>query len=467
MVLTKVIFLFGLILLVNPVFAQNPSAEVLARLSIQKNVGKQVVTAFSKTKRVRVFVAMHMPESPPAITIQSSAERKLTIKAARSEVLSRLQADDFELIRKFDNVSGFAGMANPEAIVTLASHPLVWRIDTDVGGSGNLVEGLALSNFAVRKARGFSGQGVTVAVLDSGYDSDHPDLADSLVREQCFCSVDPDLSEPPCCPDGTSTQSGTGAAVDDNGHGTHVAGIITGNGVLAPEGGAPDADIVAIKVLDENNEFCCVSDVTAALDWIISSAPEVDLVNMSLGTNARFAADCDTVYSWTEMLGQAIDTLKTRGVSVFVSSGNSGSGVDMQAPACIANAISVGAVWDSDVGSRTLLGCTDSNTAADTVACFSNSSTTTDIFAPGAFITSSGLGGFTATYAGTSQASPMVAACAALLLEESPNLGPVSIEAALKQSDVMVTDTTNGLSFPRLDCAVALANIFSDGFEGH
>ena len=461
MVLTKVVFLFGLILLVNPVFAQNPSAKVLARLSIQKNVGKEVVTAFSKTERVRVFVAMHTPESPPAMTIQSSAERKLTIKAARSEVLSRLQADDFELIRKFDNVSGFAGMANPEAIATLASHPLVWRIDTDTGGSGNLLQGLALSNFAVRKAKGFSGQGVTVAVLDSGYDSDHPDLADSLVREQCFCSGGA------CCPDGTSTQSGTGAAEDDNGHGTHVAGIITGNGVVAPEGGAPDADIVAIKVLDDNKSFCCVSDVTAALDWIISSAAEVDLVNMSLGTNARFAADCDSVNAWTIALGQAIDTLKTRGVSVFVSSGNSGSGEDMQAPACIANAISVGAIWDSDVGSRTLLGCTDANTAADTVACFSNSSTTTDIFAPGAFITSSGLGGIIATYAGTSQASPTVAACAALLLEESPNLGPVSIEAALKQSDVMVTDTTNGLSFPRLDCAVALANIFSDGFEGH
>ena len=92
---------------------------------------------------------------------------------------------------------------------------------------------------------------------------------------------------------------------------------------------------------------------------------------------------------------------------------------------------------------------------------------TTDLFAPGAIITSSYIGGGTATYAGTSQASPMVAACAALLLEESPNLQPGYLEATLKQSDVMVTDTKNGLSFPRLDCAVALENIFSDGFEGY
>lgn len=463
MVLTKRIVLFGLALLINPAFAQKQATEILSRLSEQENVGAEVVAALSNSPTVRVFVAMHGPETPSAMTIQSSGERKLTIKAARSEILSSLHAGDFELIRKFENVSGFAGMANSRAIAALASDPLVWRIDTDEGGSGHLVQGLALSNFAVRKNEGYRGQGVTVAVVDSGYDSDHSDLEDSLVREQCFCSGGS------CCPGGTSTQTGSGAAEDDNGHGSHVAGIITSDGVVAPEGGAPDADIVAIKVLDENNSFCCISDVTAALDWVISSAPEVDLVNLSLGTSTLFAADCDAENAWTEVLGQAIDTLKTRGVSVFASSGNSGSGAKMSAPACIANAISVGAVWDSAVGSRTMFNCTDSNTAADKVTCFSNSSTTTDIYAPGALITSSGMGGGTATYAGTSQASPIVAACAALLLEESPNLQPTYLEATLKRSDVMVTDTKNGLSFPRLDCAVAvaLAPFFSDGFEGY
>jgi len=467
LVQVKSIFLLGLVLLTNPAFAQKEASEILARLSEQENVGAEVVAALSSSSTARVFVAMRGTKAQAAMTTRSSDQRKLTIKATRSDILSSLQLSDFELIRKFDNVSGFAGKANSQAIVTLSDHPLVRRIDIDVGGSGNLVQGLALSNFAVRRAEGFSGQGVTVAVVDSGYDSDHPDLADSLVREQCFCSGDPDLGVP-CCPDGTSTQSGTGAAEDDNGHGTHVAGIITSNGVAAPEGGAPDADIVAIKVLDRNNNFGRVSDIITALDWIISSAPEVDLVNMSLGTNTRFTGDCDRMDkppSWIEALGQAIDTLKTRGVSVIVSSGNNGSGVDMQAPACVMNAISVGAVWDSAIGSQTVFSCTDAQTAADKVSCFSNSSTTTDLFAAGAPITSSFLGGGTETYAGTSQASPIVTACAVLLLEESPGLRPTYLEAALKRSDVMVTDTTNGLSFPRLDCTVALATIFSNGFE--
>lgn len=461
MLQTKWIFLFGWILLIGPALAQKHSAEVLSALSERENVGVEVVTALSKSEKVRVFVAMREPESRQAMAMRSSDGKKLTIKEARSDVLSSVQSGDFELMRQFDNISGFAGMANPRAIEAMSRHPLVWRVDTDVGGSGSLIKSLPLSNFSVRRNQGFGGQGITVAVADSGYDSDHPDLADSLVREQCFCSGGP------CCPGGASTQSGDGAAEDDNGHGTHVAGIITGNGDVAPEGGAPDADVVAIKVLDQFNNFCCISDVTAALDWIISNAPEVDLVNLSLGTNVRFAGDCDEEYGWTEALAQAIDTLRSMGVPVFASTGNSGSGTDMQAPACIANTISVGAVWDADLGSESFFGCTDQHTAADKVTCFSNSSTTTDVFAAGAIVTSTRRGGGTASYAGTSQASPIVAACAALLLEESPGLKPATLETMLETSDVMVTDATNGLSFPRLDCATALVEIFSDGFEGY
>lgn len=459
--LTVSVFLFGLVCLFNPASAAERTTEILSRISKRENVGAEVVTALLATPRVRVFVTMREPETRRLMTVQSSEGNRLTIEQARSDVLSGLQTDDFKLKRQFDHVSGFAGLANPRAIETMANHPLVWRIDTDKGGSGNLSQSLALSNFAVRRNQGYSGEGITVAVVDSGYDSDHADLADSLVREQCFCSGNG------CCPDGTPTQSGPGAAEDDNGHGTHVAGIITGNGVVAPRGGAPEADIVAIKVLDEKNSFCCVSDVTAALDWIISSAPEVDLVNMSLGTSARYAGDCDGVNAGTEAMGQAIDTLRARGVSVIVSSGNDGSGLDMQAPACIANAVSVGAVWDSVQGPKSFFGCADQSTAADKVTCWSNSSTTTDLFAPGAIVTSTRMGGGDASYVGTSQAAPIVTACAALLLEESPHMNPSDIQAMLTNSDVMVTDSTNGLSFPRLDCAMALLAFFSDGFEGH
>ena len=78
---------------------------------------------------------------------------------------------------------------------------------------------------------GVNGKGVTIAVIDSGIDATHPDLKSAIVDEACFCTG-PDGT--PCCPDGTSRQFGRGAAVDEIGHGTHMAGIIAGRGRKGP-----------------------------------------------------------------------------------------------------------------------------------------------------------------------------------------------------------------------------------------
>jgi hypothetical protein len=211
-----------------------------------------------------------------------------------------------------------------------------------------------------------------------------------------------------------------------------------------------------MKVLDSSNGFCCTSDIVAGLDWVHSNRPDVDIVNMSLGTFALFSGTCDTAAAFTIALNTAVNNLHNNGVPVFASSGNEGSGTLMTAPACVTNAISVGAVWDGNVGSRTILGCTDATTTADQVTCFSNSNSVTDLFAPGAPTTSAGVGGGTSTFFGTSQASPLAAACAALLLEAEPGLSSAETRAAIKTSPVPVTDATNGLSFPRLDCEEAL-----------
>ena len=130
----------------------------------------------------------------------------------------------------------------------------------------------------------------------------------------------------------------------------------------------------------------------------------------------------------------------------------------MIAPACIANVVSVGAVWDAALGSQAPLGCTDPDTQPDLVACFSNSGATTDLVAPGAAITSSKLGGGVGTPVhGTSYATPVAAGCAAVLLGIHWWLTPDQIETALESSSTAVTDAKNGLSFPRVDCVEALA----------
>jgi len=258
------------------------------------------------------------------------------------------------------------------------------------------------------------------------------------------------------------TQLGAGAAADDNGHGTNVIGIVVSNGTVAPRGVARDARVVAIKVLDLNSSFCCSSDVVAGLDWIITDRPDVDVVNMSLGTSALFTGACDNVNAFTMAYAAAVNTLRSNGVITFVSSGNNASGTSMNAPACVANSVSIGAVWDSNLGPRTFLGCTDATTAADQVTCFSNSNSTTDLFAPGAFITSTGIGGTTSSFGGTSQAAPHAAGCAALMVGAAPGITPDSIEAAMESFGPFVTDVTNGLQFRRLDCFAAFNFLCTD-----
>ena len=411
--------------------AQGVPAEVRARILSSGRVGPGVVAELERSERSKVIIAYTGASPRPG-----------------------LSAGQFRVRHDLSRLGVLSGDITAPGLLRVLEHQGVLRIDPDVGGSGNLAQALPLMNIDDVKGTGLSGAGVTVAVLDSGYDSDHPDLSDDLVGEACFCS-----GGGGCCPGGVSSSTAAGSAEDDNGHGTNVTGIITSRGLVAQAGGAPDAEIVAIKVLDSNNSFSTTSDVVAGLDWIINNRPDVDIVNMSLGTSVLFAGDCDNLTAYTIAFATAINTLRASGVTTFVSTGNDGSGVGMRAPACIANAISVGAVWDSNVGSRTILGCTDATTAADQVTCFSNSNTWTDLFAAGAPMTSSGRGGGTSTYYGTSQASPAAAACAALLLESDPSLTPAQIEAALESSPTLVTDATNGLSFPRVDCLNALQSL--------
>jgi hypothetical protein len=181
--------------------------------------------------------------------------------------------------------------------------------------------------------------------------------------------------------------------------------------------------------------------VIAALDWVRSRHPDTDVVNASLGTGQLFAGACDAA---NPALAAAVDNLLAADIMVFVSSGNQASPTRMAAPACIQNAIAVGAVWDAPRSSTTVLGCTDATIVADQPTCFTNSNENTDLYAPGAAVTSSGIGGGLSTFAGTSTATPE------------------QIEAALKASPTRVTDSKNGLQFPRLDCEAAALLLAGD-----
>jgi subtilisin family serine protease len=398
-----------------------------------QTIGTEVQRALQTQDRIRVIVALKLPVG----TGLTLADRGRAVQQAQNQVLENVSRDDFQVMHRYTAVPALAGITTARGLAALLASSAVERIDLDAPGSGGLAQSVPQIKADLLRNIGLTGNGVTIAVLDSGIDSDHLDLSDAKVDEQCFCS-----GGGGCCPNGLPTQSGPGAAEDDNGHGTNVTGIITGNGQVAPVAVAPGTNIVAIKVLDANNSFCCSSDVIAGLDYILANRPDVRIVNMSLCTFATFAGDCDNATAFTMAFASVINMLTSNGISVFASSCNSGLPNQMGAPACAANTISVGAVDDGD-----------------NVAAFSNSGPTLDLLAPGVGVTAAGIGGGISTFTGTSMASPHAAGTAALLLEAYPGLSPADILNALKGTGVIRIDPKNGLSHPRIDAEAAFLSL--------
>lgn len=361
-----------------------------------------------------------------------------------------------KIVARWHNIPAIAVDVDPEEMKKLAADPLVERADYDVSGGGSLAQSVPLIGADKVHNLGLMGNGITVAVLDTGIDETHPDLAGRIVDEHCFCFNSDGTG---CCPNGQTEQAGPGSAADDHGHGSNVCGIVGSRGIVSSVGVAPGVSFVVVKVLDRNNRFASTVQVISALDWLIDHHPEVRAVNMSLGTDALFATRCDTSTGYTEAFASAINTLRGRGTLTMVSSGNDASATRMEAPACVDAAISVGAVYDANLGSVTVFSCTDATTAPDKITCFTNSNATLDLLAPGAVITSDWILGGTSSFYGTSQAAPHVTGSVALLLEARPSLQPDEIEALLKSTGKPILDSRNGVVTPRINVFNAVSTL--------
>lgn len=239
---------------------------------------------------------------------------------------------------------------------------------------------------------GLDGTGVTVAVLDTGLDDHHPDLAGKVVAARDF--------------------SGSGSTDDRFGHGTHVAATIAGTGAAsdgARAGVAPGADLVAGKVLDDSG-FGLVSWIIDGMEWAVESG--ADVVNMSLGGDPT---------DGTDPLSLAVNALTEQTGTLFVvSAGNAGPGaITVGSPGAADAALTVGAVDREDI-----------------LADFSSRgprwgdlALKPDITAPGVGIVAARASGtsmgnpvdahYTAA-SGTSMAAPHVAGAAAILKQHHP-----------------------------------------------
>lgn len=409
-----------------------PLGKVVGQDRPQQKLGPGVEESIASGENPRVVVALEEPFSSQKKDVNTETLNQ-KVQNLQAQVLSKVSSSGFQVIQRYKSVPAFVGIAASEtALNRLAEHSKVRRIDLETGGGGSLDTSVEIIDADQWHDDGVRGGEATVAVLDSGVDTDHEDLTSDLAHEACFLNFNGEGQ----CPDGTDQQFGDGAAEDDHGHGTSVTGILTSDGVHAPEGVAPDAEIVAIKVLNSENRFSSFSEITAALDYIINN-PElgIQVINMSLGTDAQFVSECDNSTSWNMAGASAINTLRSQGTIALASSMNKGSATEMASPACLSGVVSVGATDDGD-----------------NVTDFTNSNQYLDLVAPGQGIQTSGRGNEVSFFGGTSAAAPHAAGCAALLLDSEINPTVADLESSLTASPTHVTDPKNGLAFPRLNC---------------
>jgi subtilisin family serine protease len=177
-------------------------------------------------------------------------------------------------------------------------------------------------------------------------------------------------------------------------------------------------------------------------------------LNLSLGVQGfKYADFCPGAF-----LNSVVSNAKDAGILSTVASGNDGYINGISDPACVPDAVSVGAVYDANIGgiSWPSVPCTDTVTAADKVACFSNSSKFLSILAPGAMIDAGGI-----RAAGTSQAAPHVAGAIAVLRSAFPAESADETLVRMTSTGKPVLDARNNITKPRIDLIAAINVTFS------
>jgi serine protease AprX len=273
-------------------------------------------------------------------------------------------------------------------------------------------------------SQGATGRGVTVAVLDSGV------------------AADPDLVQPSNRILASVNFADQRLVSDPGGHGTHVAGIVAGNGTRSGGqfvGVAPEANIVDVRVLSSTGSGR-ISSVVRGIEWVVAhrTAYNIRVLNLSFG------APTPTSYR-TDPMSAAIEIAWRRGLVVVVAAGNGGPGRDTVAsPGIDPYAITVGATDDNGTVSPrddTLApfsswGSADSNAKPDLVApgrrivSLRVPGSALDLLFPDRVVTAAN-GSTYLRLSGTSMATPVVAGAAALVLQSRPNLTPDQVKTLL------------------------------------
>ena len=386
-----------------PVEEPVQETEPVIEKSTESTVVQQV-EPLTKEKETKVVIENPVNENIQENSAEQnskkleSTEKRVMIvykQAMKNYHMDDLKQKKFKIKKQLDILPAVIGKVDKNMIAQIkASKDVAYVIEAKPVHK-TLKDSVPQIKGDLARTAGFTGSGVNVCIVDTGIDYNaHPTL--TPVAQNDFANSD-------------------SIALDDDGHGTHVAGAVAST-AHPWRGVAEGVSLMAAKVLDENGSGFS-TDVVLGINWCVTNG--ADVINLSLSGSQLFSGTCDS--EATAMAGNAA---VSSGVTVFAASGNDGQLSRLPAPACGSDVIAVGAVDKNDLRQ-----------------IYPNEGSELDFVAPGTDITSTFLAMPFLTdeedmdeLTGTSMASPHAAAVGALLLEQDPSRTPAQVRSIMQQS---------------------------------
>jgi subtilisin family serine protease len=440
---------------------------------------KEIMDAFEIGRDdVDVIVNLVRPAEVFATTSFRDAGSRRALQrevAGRQDaVLSALKSGEFGLKYRYENLAAFSGAVTRKALEKLMNNPAVASIEPVRILHAHLAQGVPLMN-ALDYRSTYNGQGMAIAICDTGIDYNHPMLGNGgfpngkVIGGYDFGDDDGDPF--PC-----------------NAHGTACAGLAAGDlGSVGDYigGVAHNARLYALKISYGCTGSATTDAIVAAWDWCVSHQYDdpcnpIMAISTSFGGGRFFSAgSCDAD---TPAMTTAAENAVYAGITVLASAGNDGWCESMGWPACISSVISVGAVYDAAIGSIGFCidpnSCTgeyyeacDSNwacfqtAAADMVACYSNTADFLDQLAPSNQAYTLNIGGYTSSFGGTSASSPYTAGAVACLQQAAKALSgsyltPQQVRSTLAATgDVLADGKIPTIIKPRVNLGNAIDSL--------
>lgn len=413
--------------------------------AISNGEARDLIVVFDETAAASKAAGMRTAAGMSHDTAEIVSVKAAMYRSMKADTLSAVTLQEVETLKDYKRLPiMFVKVKSLAGLQKLAAQPGVKGIYPNRVMKHFLAQSLPLTNQPAAATAGYTGIGTSVAVLDTGVDYLNPAFGSCGLPGDCLSLPEVVPGCKVACVHDFAPDDGV---ADDDDHGTNVSAIVAGV--------APGTNILGLDVftnfgtLAVPDLLASEADILSALDWVIENKAvyNITAINMSLGAGET------TTPCPSDALALPVAEARAAGILTTIASGNDGLTAATASPACVPAAVSVGAVYDADLGSYEG-SCVDDTTAADQITCFSNNAYYTTLLAPGCEITAAGI-----SMCGTSQAAPHVAGAIAVLRGAFPGEATDITVNRLITTGVPIRDERdpdNPIVKPRIDLNNAL-----------